>query len=540
MDSLYDYQIDVINECMTIGSGSINCPMGYGKTLMSICLAMRLTEDNNKPLLFIMSKTLISNWLVEFKKFFGEIPYIVYHRKYIKNLESYKLPSDVKIVITTPDVVRTIYKFYEIEDKFIKRDRMNIENRWYNTLSFQYKEFIQLHNPISKDSMIYSTIWGCVIIDEIQNYTNVNSVRFEALASIYSLHKWGTSGTLFNEPSADRLIGYFILLDRFEMPRKYHEAIEYVKSDNFTGYLPTTVTRTKIPNYVKTKENKIIINHKLNNDEIKLFSIMKKCFKIIKQKLEQSGNNTDLKRKFNSQLISVITYMQQMTISPLLPLTNCLIDLIDNSELSKLITNEFKKENLIDYLNNENSVISSRLKEIKKVIDKNINDKIVVFTYFRMNLDILKNIILNDDREIFNIESNMSITQRENELSDFKKSDNGILLLTYAIGSEGLNLQESNIMIFTDLYWNFGKMEQAKARIVRPGQMNDVKLYYFTSNIGIENSILNKLSDKIDMEKEIRTGKILTSIKTLKVKDIIKFLDDDINEKLTYDILEKY
>lgn len=85
--------------------------------------------------------------------------------------------------------------------------------------------------------------------------------------------------------------------------------------------------------------------------------------------------------------------------------------------------------------------------------------------------------------------------ERANILERFE-NDSKPLLLTYGVGSYGLNLQFCNRIAFASITFSYGKMDQAKARIKRMGQEKDIEYTYFTSDLGIyeliELNILNK------------------------------------------------
>lgn len=82
------------------------------------------------------------------------------------------------------------------------------------------------------------------------------------------------------------------------------------------------------------------------------------------------------------------------------------------------------------------------------------------------------------------------------EIIEEFKNGNKPLLMTYGVGSYGLNLQFCNRIAFSSLTFDYAKVEQAQARIKRIGQEKDVTYTYFTSEQGIyslvEKNLLNK------------------------------------------------
>ena len=115
--------------------------------------------------------------------------------------------------------------------------------------------------------------------------------------------------------------------------------------------------------------------------------------------------------------------------------------------------------------------------------------------------------------------------------SCFKKSKRGILLLTYQLGAEGLNLQFASTVLIVDFWWNASKEQQAIGRIFRYGQISDkINVYFFTANTGIENILFKKQHSKLQVLNELKTGKVETKIPTIKMDEIIKLISLSDNE----------
>lgn len=505
-------------------------------TVCSLVLALEQTRDTELPIIVIVSKTLIFNWIAEIKKFFGdELDYVVLHKDYNKDIENFKL-RNTKLVITTPAVTSKYYKENSIDNVFINYINETVVTNGVQ-MPRRVKEYLIPTTPYISvkrgGNVIYGIQWGCLIVDEIQEHCNISSITCCSISAICSNYRWGLSGTLFNEPKLERIMGYFIMINNLDFPRRIDHAESYVKSHRFTGYMPTVVHREGISNFVKPKINKIIVQHKLTDNEIHIYVSLKTCLTIINRHIQNlTRNSREMRTRYSSYLLALITYLRQMIVCPLLPITNCMLDSIDlnnDSELSELIINEFKKLNLDDYLNDENAIYSSRIRKINEIVDSIPNKKIIIFTCFKTNLDIMVKTVA-QNREKYALNANMSITARASEIEKFKNSHNSILFLTYKLGSEGLNLQFCDTILFADMYWNIGKINQAEARVIRPGQLSKtVDLYYLISNTAIEKGILEKHNDKLVIIDEIKNGSMKTQIRTLKTADIIKILDDENN-----------
>ena len=72
LKKLNSFQKDIFSECIIKGSGGLSLPLGSGKTLISLALSLYFTRETVKPVLVVVSKSLIGNWEIEIKKFFGD------------------------------------------------------------------------------------------------------------------------------------------------------------------------------------------------------------------------------------------------------------------------------------------------------------------------------------------------------------------------------------------------------------------------------------------------------------------------------------
>lgn len=72
-------------------------------------------------------------------------------------------------------------------------------------------------------------------------------------------------------------------------------------------------------------------------------------------------------------------------------------------------------------------------------------------------------------------------------------------VITYGKGSLGLNLQEYKNIVFYEKTWDYAQLEQAKRRIYRLGQAEDVNYYFLTGNLGLEKLIDNSIDKKTSL-----------------------------------------
>lgn len=229
-------------------------------------------------------------------------------------------------------------------------------------------------------------------------------------------------------------------------------------------------------------------------------------------------------------------YLRQALVCPMIPITSIAINASDvkkRNELSEIIINELDRIGISGWLNDEASVKSSRIKKNIQSIDKHKNERVIVFACFKSYLDVLQHYLIKKDRPIFRMTASMSSKRRGLLIKAFEESSNGVLLLTYQLGAEGLNLQFTSTIMLVDFWWNASKTQQAIGRIFRYGQISDeINVYFFTANTGIEKILFEKQKAKLDVLGELMTGKMKTKIPRLKMDKVIRLIEIADNKKL--------
>ncbi len=237
-------QGEVVEECIRRGGGGLSLTMGSGKTLIGLVLAQSFEGGNGRAIV-IVSKSIVDSWMYEIKKFFGEtLSYVVFHGNKVKKMGEFELKGE-KIVITTPETLSKYFREYNVDEKFTEKQIMNL-GRFNQHVKNVYK---RVKSPLTKSttrslaSALYSEEWSSVIIDEAHNHTNVMTVKCRAIAALCSRHKWAMSGTLFNEPKIERILGYHLMIDDKDFPRSLPDAEKHVRSSRFKGITKTMVYR---------------------------------------------------------------------------------------------------------------------------------------------------------------------------------------------------------------------------------------------------------------------------------------------------------
>lgn len=533
MDKLTVFQKRLVNECLVKKKGCLSVPMGSGKTLISLALSSRIgAPEGRNATLVVVSKTLIESWKGEIDKFFGtDLDYEVYHSSAMSKSRMTDFQPACGLVITTADMLSKRYNQLGIQRVF-QTQAQEDRGGMFPTLVNRYHVPKRPLLPASDrrvGSFLFSTEWKCILIDELQTYTTASSARCQAIASVFSRYRWALSGTPFNEPSAERVLGYHLIIGDATFPNCVPDAEAHLRQD-FRGFNSTMVVRTIADvDFILPPCTEHIVEHDLSAEENAIYNSLRSIISEMRKELVRRKNagDTAMARKFNAYLIGMITYTRQFLVCPLIPYATMAISMMNmtvQNEMIDAFKREMDKLDLDAWLSDPDACRSSRIKSVLRVAEEKANKKLIVFNCFRTNLNVLAS-YFPKDRPQFIVASEHSPTRRGEIMHQFERSANGVLFLTFELGAEGLNLQHSHVVLLVDVWWNCGKTQQAIARVLRRGQTEPVDIYFFTSGTGIEKGLFTKHTEKVKQLKELAVGPIKTKIHKLGIKEILTLID---------------
>lgn len=533
-----DDQMDVVKESIIKQKVGIALNPGAGKTIIALTIMNQLGGTH----LFVVSKSLVGNVVCEINKFFGkDFKYEILHSEFIKKIKEWTPNKDTRVVITTPEVITKSYTEQEISELFIETIRdeeaFGPAIKYYNNPAVYGKIKIGYN-------LIHSMKWSGLFIDEIQNHNNITTNKCLGISSICAPYRFGLSGTTFTEPKPERLLGWMLMLDISDkclLSRSLPGIKTMLKNEKFRGFNTHTINK-EIKGFVLPQYHEIIVAHALNNDEEKIYVMMKKILLDLQAKVNElkTIGYVSKTRKFSAYILAMITFLRQSLICPLIPIASVSVDITDfdnKSELTQILIKNIKESDLFEYMNNENNIYSSRIKKIIELLQTESNRRVIIFATFKSCLNIIEHCVKETypKRKVLRMSATMSSTDREKLITNFglETNDTSVLLATFDLMAEGVNAQVCDTMIIVDHWWNASKTSQAIKRIYRQGQKSDrVKVYMLTSNTGIEKSIFEKQSMKMEIINEYKNGPSGKKVKALKMDDILSIIESTENETL--------
>jgi SNF2 family DNA or RNA helicase len=217
-------------------------------------------------------------------------------------------------------------------------------------------------------------------------------------------------------------------------------------------------------------------------------------------------------------VLAMFTRLRQATIAPYLMVPE-----------SKRNFNKTKKEDktvkYLDEITNKSDLAltcydkrgcagynSSKLSKIIELFTKIPNrEKVLVFSMFTSCLDLLREAVeVNpnlSDFTILQLDGDVTGEERDLIIKRFRSDDSiRALFITYKTGSQGLNLVEAKHCICIEPWWTPIVPNQAKARIWRTGQTNNVHIYTVIIKDTIEERIQEICKEKNEMASNYLDG----------------------------------
>lgn len=140
----------------------------------------------------------------------------------------------------------------------------------------------------------------------------------------------------------------------------------------------------------------------------------------------------------------------------------------------------------------------SKFAMLSEIIHEYHGERIVIFAYYHNTLQYLFRRLTSLGIKVGMIHGHISMEERWSEIERFT---NGVIqiILSSEVGSEGIDLQCSHIIINYDMPWNPMRVEQRIGRIDRVGQESPVlKIINFNIEDTVEQRVYQKLHEKLN------------------------------------------
>lgn len=366
-----------------------------------------------------------------------------------------------------------------------------------NSRTGNYRDFLTYDVVITSYTTVVSDIhmlnminWQLAVLDEAQNIKNPISARTKACKALRRVRSLAVSGTPFENHVTDiwSLVD-FIQPGLLGSLHKYNEIV----SDDIEGgrriepILSPLMIRRLVKDVAKDLPEKVVSAVPLQMSETE-------CEQYISYR-------NDLLSKYNAEDVS-LGMLQMLRIYCTHPFAALKTPNAGNPA--------------------DVSVKYQRFCEIVEEI-LSINEKVIVFTSFKMMFDIVHDDIVSRYRiPLWSINGETPVEDRQVIVDSFNNhAGSAMLILNPRAAGTGLNITGANHVIHFNLEWNPSLEDQSTARAYRRGQKKTVfvyRLYY-------EGTIEEVVNERINRKRDIATNAIIgTDGREQDREDIVKAL----------------
>lgn len=474
--TLKEYQIHGLEWMVSLYNNHLNGiladEMGLGKTIQTISLLTYITEVKrvSGPFLVIVPLSTLPNWNMEFDKWAPSLKKICFKGSvnYRKSLYNEIRSGDFNILLTT----------YE----YIIRDKAVLSKiRWVHMI---IDEGHRMKNTKSKLSQtlndFYHTDYRLILTGTpLQNnlpelWALLNFVLPKIFNSVKSFDEW------FNTPFANAGTQDKIELSEEEtllVIRRLHKVLR-----------PFLLRRLKkdVEKSLPSKVEKVL-KCKKSSLQTKMYNQMLKYNKLF---VGDKENNAITLKGTNNKLMQLRKICNHPFVFPAI-------------------------ENMINPTQENNDLIwrtSGKFELLDRILPKfrATGHRVLMFFQMTQIMDIMEDFLRYRDLQYMRLDGDTRADDRTSLLKDFNADDSPyfIFLLSTRAGGLGLNLQTADTVIIFDTDWNPHQDLQAQDRAHRIGQKNEVRILRLITSDSIEEKILEKANQKLDIDgKVIQAGK---------------------------------
>lgn len=173
--------------------------------------------------------------------------------------------------------------------------------------------------------------------------------------------------------------------------------------------------------------------------------------------------------------------------------------------------------------------IPNKTKYIEKLVRK-IPGKVAVGCTSIAAFDLYENHLRKcfPDRPVFVVKGDVAFKRRQNIVTEFDSTINGILICTQQSLSSSVNIPACNQVILESLQWNIPRMEQFYFRFIRLDSKEMKDVHYVTYEDSVEQNLMALVLTKERLNEFIKTGEVKEQSEIFEEFDIMMSVIDSL------------
>lgn len=468
--------------CFSLGYICV-AEMGLGKTLQTISLLAYLREarGNKGPHLVVVPKSVVGNWINEF-------------RKWCPVIKAIKMGGT-------------------------KEERNHVVKNYLSDSTRKFDVLVTSYEGLLKEKGKFAKIpWKYLIIDEAHRIKNENSSLSKAVRIMSTEFRLLITGT----PLQNNLRELWALLN-FLMPEIFGDAEQFDEwfslsdekaKDNVIKKLHT-VLRPFMLRRVKKDVATALPPKKETKLYVGLTSMQQdwyvKCLQKDAHELNKLGGPD------RNRLLNVLMQLRKVCNHPYL---------FDGAEAGPpFVDGPHLWEN------------SAKMQLLQKLLPKlkERDSRVLIFCQMTRVLDILEDYMNLVGHGYCRIDGNTDGEKRDSQITEFNQegSTKFAFLLSTRAGGLGINLATADVVILFDSDWNPQVDLQAMDRAHRIGQKKPVQVFRFICEGTVEEKIIERAERKLFLDAAvIQQGRLAEQNQSLEKGELMKMVQFGANEIL--------
>lgn len=416
--------------------------MGLGKTLETIAFIASTKEQ--MPSLVIAPKSVIYNWLSEFKRWAPEFAaYVIDGTRDERIFTIGGIKNDEKAVyITSYDSMRNDIALYK--------------NKKFNV----------------------------IITDEAQYIKNGAAMKSQAVRELNAVSRFALTGTPIENSMADLWAIFDFLmpgyLDSFNLFKQ-----RYILAGDQT-LARSSLSRKITPFLLRRTKNEVLrdlpkkttqlITITMNDEARTYYDACLADVRLkIKQKKEEITKGDRHSGKALFSVLPLLTKLREVCVDPGV---------------------------FLDGFEEESAKMAYALSYVMVSLQE--GHKVLVFSSFTKVLDHMFSLLKEANTNSYYIYGATDATDRLEMANDFNtKDDVNVMLVSLKAGGTGLNLHGADVVIHLDPWWNVAAEEQATDRAYRIGQKRPVSVVKLVCHNSIEEKVIQLQDSKRELYNEV-------------------------------------
>ncbi|KAL4960601.1 DEAD/DEAH box helicase [Aspergillus stella-maris] len=508
-----NYQIVGINWLSLLFEKELSCiladDMGLGKTCQVIAFLAHLYEKGIKgPHLVVVPSSTIENWLREFQKFCPTLSVMPYYadqnvRAQIREqIEENR--EDINVVITTYTIAKGKVDAHFLRNMDFCACIYDEGHMLKSSTSVLYEKLIRIRarfrllltgTPLQNNLQELASLLGFILPKVFQD-------RKDDLQYIFANKATTVDDTHSALLSAQRIERAKSMLKPFVLRRKKHQVIDLPAKHSHVEYCEMNTAQREIYEHEQNEVKKLL------EDRAAGKKTGSKSANIL-MKLRQAAIHPLLHRRHYTE--KTLTAMSKACVKDekwSMSDPNIIFEELlaySDFECHQLCLDNPKYLGKFALKNNEwmESGKVEKLCELLRRFKEN-GDRALVFSQFRMVMDILEDVLENQHLEFVRLDGTTSVEDRQSIMDAFhERTDIPVFLLSTKAGGAGINLACANKVIIFDSSFNPQEDVQAENRAHRVGQTRDVEVIRLVTKDTIEEQIYALGQTKLALDQAV-------------------------------------